>query len=30
VVEFARSKYQQNAKKRMQVRDNLKRVKEDL
>ena len=30
VVEFARSKYIQNTKKKMQVRDNLKRVKEDL
>lgn len=30
VVDFARSKYTQNAKKKMQVRDNLKRIKEDL
>lgn len=30
VVEFARAKYKENAKRKMQVRDNLKILKEDL
>jgi len=30
IVEFARAKYNENQKKRMDVRDNLKKMKEDL
>jgi mRNA degradation ribonuclease J1/J2 len=30
IVEFARAKYNDNLKKRMDVRDNLKQMKEDL
>jgi len=30
VVDFARAKYKENAKRRMQVKDNLKNLKEDL
>ena len=30
IVEFARAKYNDNLKKRMDVKDNLKQLKEDL
>ena len=30
IVEFARAKYNENQKKRMEVKDNLKQIKEDL
>jgi ribonuclease J len=30
IVEFARAKYNENHKKRMEVKDNLKQIKEDL
>jgi mRNA degradation ribonuclease J1/J2 len=30
IVEFARAKYNENQKKRMDIKDNLKQMKEDL
>jgi mRNA degradation ribonuclease J1/J2 len=30
IVEFARAKYNENQKKRMDIKDNLKQIKEDL